>query len=212
MMSVLRYATLPVAALFGIGIGAAPALADTSIETRGEISPDIATAAYENGDAAMPFVANAELANLRGGFAIGGLNIALGADIKTFLNGQLALHTTVSWDNQAITQTHVISGGLTMADAGNLRDQVLASGNIHMQIGNAPVYLANDGQTAITHRTDGTLQNILVNTASNVNVRQEVNATLDVGGYADFATDIQNVQLSNLFGGTINNAVVSFGR
>lgn len=189
----LCYITLPMAILFGIGIGVTPALADTDMS-------------------AMPIVTDAELANLRGGFTIGGLNIALGADIKTFLNGQLALHTVMSWDDQAITQTHVISGGLTMADAGNLRDQVLASGNIRMQIGNAPIYLANNGQTAITHRTDGTLQNILVNTASNVNIRQEVNATLDVGGYAGFATDIQNVQLSTQFGGTINNAVVSFGR
>jgi hypothetical protein len=202
-MLILRYVTLPIAALFGIGMCAAPALADTGTEISGKNNQD---------DAFMPVVADAELADLRGGFAIGGLNIALGADIKTFLNGQLALHTTVSWDSQAITQTHLISGNLTMADAGNLRDQVLASGNIRMQIGSTPVYLANNGQTAITHRTNGTLQNILVNTASNVNVRQEVNATLDVGGYAGFATGIQNAQLGAQFGGTINNAVASFGR
>jgi hypothetical protein len=224
-MSLLRYITLPAAALFGIGLGAAPALADTGIrlsddlpqapsdgEMLDKIGQDIAATAYHPVSEVTPIVADTELAKLRGGFAIGGLNITMGADIKTFINDQLALHTTMSWGDQAISETHVLSGALTMADAGSLRNQVLASGNISMQIGNNPVFLTNNGQTVISHRTDGALQNILVNTASNVNVRQEVNATLDVGGYAGFATNIQNVQMSNLFSDAINSAVVSFGR
>ncbi len=227
-MSLLRYIMLPAAALFGTGIGAAPALADTGIQLSDDlpqapsdsemlhkIGQEIAETAYLRASKSVqlentPIVADTELAKLRGGFAVGGLNITLGADIKTFINDQLALHTTVSWGDQAISETHILSGALTMADAGSLRNQVLASGNISMQIGNNPVFLTNNGQTAISHRTDGALQNILVNTASNVNVRQEVNATLDVGGYAGFATNIQNVQMSNLFSDSINSAVVSF--
>lgn len=229
-MSLLRYitsrkTTLAAAALFGICTNAAPALADTGTqmmddgprmpsdaEMLDKVGQDIEATAFDSAYSEADIVGDSELASQRGGFAIGGLNISLGADIKTFINNELALHTTVSWGNEAISQTHVMSGVLTMADAGALRDQVLASGNISMRVGTTPVYLTNNGQTAISHRTEGALQNILVNTASNVSVRQEVNATLEVGGYAGFATDIQNSQLSNAFGAAINSAIVSFGR
>ncbi len=219
-----RTILIPAIALFGIGIGAAPALADTGtvpsddimsspsdMDVLDEIGSEIRASAYEADPDIAPFVDDEELSNQRGGFAIGGLDIALGADIKTFINDQLALHTVVNWSDHAVSQTQVMSGALTMVDASNLRDQILSSGNIRMQIGSSPVFTANEGQTAISHRTDGALQNILINTASYVNVRQEVNATLDVAGYSEFAAGIQNVQMSNLFGESINNAIASFG-
>jgi hypothetical protein len=227
-MQILRYIAIPVAAIFGAGFGAAPALADTSIlladdmpqppsdtQMLNEIGRDIAATTFHAvhaDDVDDVIVSDEVLSKQRGGFAIGGLNITLGADIKTFINNELALHTTMLWSDQAVSQTQVLSGALSMADAAMLRDQVLASGNISMQIGTTPVYLTNNGQTAISHRTDGALQNILVNTASNVDIRQEVNATLEVGGYAGFATSIQNEQLTNNFGESINNAIVTFGR
>ncbi len=201
------------AAILCYGTGTTPVFAETVFaETVFAETVFAETAATNDMGDSTPVIEDAELATLRGGFAIGGLNIALGADIKTFINDQLALHTVVTWNDHAASQTQVLSGALTMVQAGNLRDQVLASGNIRMQIGSSPVFTANDGQTAITHRTDGTLQNILINTASNVNVRQEIDATLDVGGYTEFANNLQNIHMSNAFGSAINDAVVSFGR
>lgn len=48
------------------------------------------------------------------------------------------------------------------------------------------VLLANNGQTRFIQRTDGTIQNIIVNTASGVALRQQIDARLDIAGFAPF--------------------------
>jgi hypothetical protein len=154
-----------------------------------------------------------ELDAQRGGFRFEGLEISLGADIKTFLNGELALHTTISWTDTAVTETQIVSTALTLADADMLRNNVLANGAITMNIGSEKVYLANEGQTALIHRGDGHLQNVLINTASNVVASQEVTATLDIGGYSSFVSTIATGQLSRNLGEDISRAVSgAFGR
>lgn len=127
-----------------------------------------------------------ELAEQRGGFTFQGLTVSLGAEIRTYLDGALVLQTNVNWNADGATTTQAVSADLTPATAAQLQAGILASGAISMRVGEAEVYLANQGQTAIMHRVDGALQNILLNTASNVSARQEVDATLDLGGYGAF--------------------------
>jgi hypothetical protein len=239
-----RILSISGAVLFGIGVGAAPAYADTGVidgdnfdalpppdsryaqndldilnemndgvigDNEASVPDNIEYAQYAAENEALETIDDTELQNQRGGFALGGMNITIGADIKTFLNNELALHTVVTWSDKIVSETHVLSGQLTMVDANSLRDQVLSTGNITMKVGNDPVFLANQGQTAISHRTDGTFQNVLLNTANNVTARQEVNATLDIAGYSGFAQDMLNSKLSNVFGYSINDAIVSFG-
>lgn len=156
---------------------------------------------------ATEVVADAELSEQRGGFRLAGMDIRLGADIKTFLNGELALHTTVQWTENAAVTTQTMSAALTLADAEMLRNNVLATGAITMNVGNDRVYLANSGQTALIHRSDGALQNVLINTASNFSATQEVSATLDLGQYQQFADTITADLLSRSFGGEIGRAI-----
>jgi hypothetical protein len=59
-----------------------------------------------------------------------------------------------------------------------------------MRVGDETVFLANEGQTAIMHRTESGLQNVIVNTANEVAIRQEVDAVLDLGGMTDFQADM----------------------
>lgn len=129
------------------------------------------------------------LQNERGGFVLGGLTINFGAEIRTFLNGELVLQTNVSWVGDQVVSSQVASAALTPVDAAALRDGLLNTGPVSIAIGNERVFLANQGQTAIIQPTDGTLQNILINTASNITARQEINANIDVGGYANFRTE-----------------------
>lgn len=81
-----------------------------------------------------------------------------------------------------------------------------------MNVGNSQVFLANEGRTAIIHGSEGALQNILINTASNIIASQEVTATLDLGGYDGFAATITADQLGRSMGDDITRAITgAFG-
>jgi hypothetical protein len=76
--------------------GTAPALAETTLTepalSADELDFDLPI------DAAM--LSDKELGEQRGGFTFQGMEIKLGADIRTFLNGELALHTVISMDGK----------------------------------------------------------------------------------------------------------------
>lgn len=136
--------------------------------------------------AGLEVVSDSELARQRGGFSLAGMEISLGAEIRTFLDNQLVLQTNVSWTPAGAVTTQIVSGALTQAGAAELQAGILTSGGITMRVGDETVFLANEGQTALMHRTESGLQNVIVNTASKVDIRQEVDAVLDLGGVADF--------------------------
>lgn len=159
-----------------------------------------------------PVMNDNELSDQRGGFSFAGMEIKLGADIRTFLNNELALHTVITMDENGYSRVQTVGAGLTLADADALRNNVLSNGAIRMNIGDSQVFLANEGRTAIVHGNEGALQNILVNTASNITATQEVTATLDVSGYQNFASTIAADQLGLSLGEDITRAVTgSFG-
>lgn len=145
------------------------------------------------------------LQDQRGGFVLDGLTINFGAEIRTFLNGELVLQTNVSWINNQVTSTQIASAALTPVDAEALRGGLL-TGPVSIAIGNERVFLANQGQTAIIQPTDGTLQNILINTASNISARQEINASIDVGGYASFRSESVSQNALSQLNGLVNFA------
>ena len=142
-------------------------------------------------------VSDEELAKLRGGFNWQGIDIGLGAEIRTFLNGELVLQTNVSWSATGATTTQLVSGALTAADAAQLQAGILTSGGITMRVGGESVFLANQGQTAVLHRTDGAIQNVLINRASNIEARQEIDAVLDLDNFAVFQEGITAERLGN---------------
>jgi len=149
-----------------------------------------------------------ELGEQRGGFVFEGLNINLGAQIQTFINGDLALITNVSWTDTIAQTTQIVSGALTPASAAQLQAGLLQTGSISMNVGDSSVYLANNGQTALIQRTDGGIQNILINTANNTSIQTQVDATIDLSGYAGFQTTMQNSNLANSLGMAIDAATV----
>lgn len=155
-------------------------------------------------------VSDAELGSQRGGFTVGGLDISLGAEIRTFVDGQLALMTTINWDaNQASSVTQQFGGAVIPASAAELQNNILRIGDINLRVGDASgVYLANAGQTAIVQQTQSGIQNILVNTASNTAIQTQIDARFDVANYAAFQGSIQPAQVGQLLGGVLNAATV----
>ena len=189
-------------------MGIATAIATISVSAPAYASDD-------GGDDAMfsgAIVSDTELSDQRGGFAFAGMDIKLGADIRTFLENELVLHTVITIDENGYNRAQTVSGALTLADADTIRNNILSNGSITMNVGNSQVFLANEGRTAIIHGSEGALQNILINTASNIIASQEVTATLDLGGYDGFAATITADQLGRSMGDDITRAITgAFG-
>ncbi|GMM92716.1 hypothetical protein MTsN3n11_10180 [Qipengyuania sp. MTN3-11] len=131
----------------------------------------------------------AELRSARAGFTIQGLEISLGADLRTYLDGELVLHTVVNWIGDQATSSRWVANTLTPADSAALGG-VLANGHITMRLGDEALYLANGGQTALLQRSDGGLQNLIFNTASGVDLRQEADISISVSDLQGFQTAI----------------------
>jgi hypothetical protein len=160
----------------------------------------------------QPTITDEELGEQRGGFQFAGMEIKLGADIRTFLNNELALHTVITMDDNGYSRVQTVGPGLTLADADAIRNNVLSNGAIRMNVGDSQVFLANEGRTAIIHGNEGALQNILINTASNITATQDVTATLDLQGYDGFAATVTADQLGRSLGDDVTRAISgSFG-
>ncbi len=154
-------------------------------------------------------LADHELAEQRGGFSWEGVQIGLGAEIRTYLNGSLALQTNISWSPNGAQTTQWASAVLTPAAAAELQAGILASGGITMRVGDETVFLANEGQTAILHRTDGSIQNVLINRASNIVARQEVDAALNLGNFGQFQDRLTDLRMGQAVGDVVGQATIS---
>lgn len=170
------------------------------------------TAAGSAGDDAMFAAAErvdtGELADQRGGFVLDGLDIKLGAQIQTLVNGELALTSAITWSDTGIETSHFVSDMLSAPTAAQLQAGLLKTGNISLNVGDATVYLANDGQTALIQNVDTGIQNIIVNTANNTDIQMMVNATIDLSGYANFQAMTQSNMLNSFLGSAIDNATI----
>ena len=124
-----------------------------------------------------------EMAEAHGGFDWGGMNISFGADIQTYLDGQLALRTLVNWSASGATTQTVVGSQLSTTDIAS------ATGGIAIPqiLSDSQVYFANAGRTALIQNTNGALQNVLVNAMANLSAVQQTNATVTLGNYAAFA-------------------------
>jgi hypothetical protein len=153
-------------------------------------------------------VPDAELATHRGGFAWEGVRIGLGAEIRSYLNGQLVLQTNISWTDAGAHKSQIISGALTQVDAAQLHAGILSSGGISMKVGDQSVFLANEGQTALLHRTDGAIQNVIVNRASNIQADQQIDAVLDLENFGPLQDHIANMRVGAALGDMISQPTI----
>jgi hypothetical protein len=134
-----------------------------------------------------PKIDDGELETLRGGFVvIDGLTLDFAADLSTFVDGQLALQTRLRLDGAALTAGMLSPGQLSAITAGGIRFDP-ASGR---------VFLSPDGATAVMHQVDGGLANVLVNTADNRRLRQELNLTLTLPGFEQVQRGLDAGRLS----------------
>lgn len=153
-------------------------------------------------------VSDAELAGQRGGFVYQGLDIKFGAEIRSFLGDEMVIQTNFTW-NDAVSEVHrTVSTDLTPATLAQLQTGILNGTGLNLEAANGNVFLANQGQTAFIQRTDGALQNIVVNTANNVAVRQEVDAHLSIGNFGSFRANALNERILSSLSAMAGTALV----
>lgn len=195
-------ALLPTIAGMAVAVQAVPLPATTPSQ------PGEPPIAWMDELAGLQPIPDQELAEQRGGFSWEGVEIGLGAEVRTYLNGQLALQTNISWTPTGANTTQWVSAALTPADAAQLQAGILTSGGITMRVGDESVFLANDGQTAILHRTEGSIQNVLINRANNVVASQEVDAMLDLGNFSQFQDRVTDVRWGQAIGDALGQATI----
>ncbi|MFT4025598.1 MAG: hypothetical protein QM676_02160 [Novosphingobium sp.] len=122
---------------------------------------------------------DADLAEQRAGFSYAGMDIQFGVEIRSYLDDELVLQTNFT-----------SGGGLIEVIRSSVTDGGATDPALSLTLDNATVTLANQGQTAFIQRATGTIQNIIVNSASGVTLRQDVDATLDIAGYVPFREDL----------------------
>lgn len=142
--------------------------------------------------AADPFadleaVSDTELEEARGGFLTeGGSVVGLGVEVRTLVDGKLALETLISVGAQGVSIAERAAPGLTPAAAADL--QAAAQRGLALQgLAGQRVYLVSDG-TAVTHRIAGdALQNLIVNAGDGLDLKQsiDVRMVIDAEALAD---------------------------
>ena len=196
--------TLLVAALSPGGTAAAHADVGISDETAARADAPMSATATAGLLSHMKALSDSEMAEARGGFNWGGMSISFGADVQTYLDGQLALRTLVSWSASGATTQTIVGTQLSPADMAS------ATGGgggiaIPQMLSGSQVYFANAGRTALVQNTNGALQNVLVNAMANLNAVQQTIATVTLSNYTAFAAALRNGALNMGLGREIAN-------
>lgn len=163
----------------------------------GIILPASNAAAKDFDFTTLETVPDDELASQRGKFVLDGMTINFGAQMRTFFGQDLVLETTLQWTDQGAITTQVASPALTEVSAQDVQNGVLGSGNIQITMGNSNVFLGNDGQTALIHRTEDPIGSVLVNTGAGVNAYTQVEAVLDISGFDAFRSGLMQQSIGN---------------
>ncbi|MCX7587901.1 hypothetical protein [Phenylobacterium sp. 58.2.17] len=147
-----------------------------------------------------------ELAAERGGLRLPtGMEVGFGASVRTFVDGALVLETRLVWTDLGAVQTRAAphppqgqSGQVTLSEGAAQLPGVALAGD--------------GGSTVVLHELSAArISNIVVNTASNRDIRQEVQIDLAIPELTQFQqTAVQeraNMRMMEAVGAALRDAV-----
>lgn len=166
----------------------------------------------------LPVISRSELAEMRGGLTLGGLKMEFGANVRTFIDGVLALETGVRFTDSGAAIQQGTSGGSSSGLAGSssvivgggagaaLRDVLPSNVDLSALAGASGVVI-NDSQgstTALHQVTRDQIVSVLVNTAHNRRIRQELDVIVNVPNFKQFQQAVGNALLNSRIADAIN--------
>jgi hypothetical protein len=160
-----------------------------------------AYASTENWDDGIEVMDDAEMDDLRGGFNVGGIEIGFGAVVTSTLNGVPVMTTQLTvTDAGSIVEQTLNAAGQTLGSL--TTEQLAVLGLAAFAVMEGIVVDGEGGITAFVHNvTDGTVQNILVNTANGQDIEQDIDITLTLPGFeaiqGEFAMARFGMQISD---------------
>lgn len=139
-----------------------------------------------------------ELSDMRGGFmTAGGVVFDFGAVVRTYVSGELALETRLTWTPTGPV-TEQVTGSLpgwtplTPGQVGGLDLTGLAPGSSGLVLTDA------NGTTALVHSVmNGHLQNLVLNAADNRDIRQDMQVTLALPNFDTMRQDFALARLGS---------------
>lgn len=155
------------------------------------------------GQSASPFdtlepMSDEDLGEARGGFlTAGGVTFDFGAIVRTYVDGELALETRLTWTPTGPV-TEQVAGSLpgwtplTPGQVGGLDLTGLSPGSSGLVLTDA------NGTTALVHNVlNGQLQNLVVNAADNRDIRQDMQVMLTLPAFDTMQQDFALARLGS---------------
>lgn len=149
-----------------------------------------------------------ELGEERGGLKTPYGEIDFGAVVRTFVDGQIALETELDWTEAGAVQSQAL--GILQ----NELDQKGLALTASLEGANPSVIIggANGGSTTILHEvTNEQIANVVINSASNREIRLETNITLVMPDLTLLQDDLAAQQLQIGLHDAIGQALVAAG-
>jgi hypothetical protein len=134
--------------------------------------------------AGIEVIADTEMAEMRGGLALpNGLDVGFGAVVTTYVNGLPALETRFTWGDTGPVFSELVGAvGTSLASMTPAQRDALGLGGLD-GLGGVVIEDANGVTTLVHNVTEGSLQNIVLNTASRRDLSQHVELTLTLPGF-----------------------------
>lgn len=200
---------------FMMMLGAACSSLSGRVAADADIEPATRGQTYAQPFDAIPTVDPDHLAVLRGGLRVGGLDMEFAANVRTLVNGTLVLEST----------TNLTPGGTTATQSAmptvGVNPQTLSfvSGQGGAQSGALPATLAGlTGQTGVVVEdptglttalhsvTREQILGVVLTTASNQQIRQEINVEVTVANFGQFQETARSALFNGRLLGSLNFA------
>ncbi len=160
--------------------------------------------------AGLAVVGDTELAALRGGFSLQGMQFEFGVNARTYVDGQLALETvfTLTDDSGPSIQSLPLSGTPDGTLAMNSGAPGTLSGNMDLSAlagANGLVLTDSKGTTGILHQVNrDQILSVLINSADGRVIQQEFDINVTVGGFKQFQQAVGSALLNSRIADAVN--------
>lgn len=186
-----------------------------SLAADADIAPATGGSAYARPFDAIPTASPDLLAELRGGLRAGGLDLAFAANVRTFVNGTLVLEssTNLTPGGTAATQSNMPNTGMDpqtlsfVSGQGDGQSNALPA-SLSGLAGQRGVVVGDpSGVTTALHSvTREQILGVVLTTASNQQIRQEVNVAVTVANFGRFQDAARSALFSGRLLGSLNFA------